>query len=86
MLAGEQPPGAHAHDCLMCTPRSAPTLAGVHDHPPGGRLERHVAKQSIVRISVKEATCFGFKVATHRSAATLVVLGWVSGFFESSFE
>ena len=40
----------------------------------------------LVRISVKEATCFGFKVATHRSAATLVVLGWVSGFFESSFE
>ena len=38
-----------------------------------------------VRISVKKATCFGFKVATHRSVATLVGLGWVSGFFESSF-
>ncbi len=31
------------------------------------------------------ATCFGFKVATPRSVATLVGLGWVSGFFESSF-
>ena len=39
----------------------------------------------ILRISVKKATCFGFKVATHRSVATLVGLGWVSGFFESSF-
>ena len=37
----------------------------------------------ILRISVKVATCFGFKVATHRSAATLVGLGWVSGFFPS---
>ena len=36
-----------------------------------------------VRISVKVATCFGFKVATLRSAATLVGLGWVSGFFPS---
>ena len=36
-----------------------------------------------LRISVKVATCFGFKVATPRSAATLVWLGWVSGFFPS---
>ena len=28
----------------------------------------------VVRISVKVATCFGFKVATRRSAATLVVV------------
>ena len=46
--------------------------------PPGAMLP-------LVRISVKKATCFGFKVATHRSVATLVGLGWVSGFFESSF-
>ena len=39
----------------------------------------------VVRISVKTATCFGVKVATPRSAATLVGLGWVSGFFPSSF-
>jgi len=38
-----------------------------------------------MRISVKVATCFGFKVATLRSAATLVVIGWVSGLFASSF-
>ena len=38
----------------------------------------------VMRISVEKATYFGFKVATHRSAATLVDLGWVSGFFESS--
>ena len=37
----------------------------------------------LLRISVKVATCFGFKVATLRSAATLVGLGWVSGFFPS---
>ena len=30
-----------------------------------------------LRISVKTATCFGVKVATPRSAATLVGLGWV---------
>ena len=42
-------------------------------------------KTPFLRISVKKATCFGFKVATHRSVATLVGLGWVSGFFESSF-
>ena len=48
MFAGEPPPGAHAHHCLMCAPRSARTPPiGVHDHPPGSRVERHVAKQSI---------------------------------------
>ena len=37
----------------------------------------------LLRISVKVATCFGFKVATPGSVATLVWLGWVSGFFPS---
>ena len=45
----------------------------------------YLSERAWVRISVKKATCFGFKVATHRSVATLVGLGWVSGFFESSF-
>ena len=45
------------------------------------RLAMLVERQ--LRISVKVATCFGFKVATPGSVATLVWLGWVSGFFPS---
>ena len=45
------------------------------------RWRGHV--REYVRISVKVATCFGFKVATPGSVATLVWLGWVSGFFPS---
>ena len=36
-----------------------------------------------MRISVKVATCFGVKVATYRSAATLAVEEWRGGHFES---
>jgi hypothetical protein len=47
-------------------------------------LQRRVKVwRALVCISVKVATCFGLKVATPRSVATLVWLGWVSGFFPS---
>ena len=40
MFAGEQPPGAHAHHCLMCAPRSARTPADRRSRPPSGEPGR----------------------------------------------
>ena len=60
-------------------------LEGLNNLTSIGGILRIESNGVLVRISVKKATCFGFKVATHRSVATLVGLGWVSGFFESSF-
>ncbi len=35
VFAGERPSGAHAHDCLMCTPRSARNVRDRGAHPRG---------------------------------------------------
>jgi hypothetical protein len=43
------------------------------------------ARCAQVRISVKVATCFGLKVATHRSVATRAFKLTKSGNFASSF-
>jgi hypothetical protein len=42
-------------------------------------------RRQAVRISVKVATCFGLKVATHRSVATRAFKLTKSGNFASSF-
>ncbi len=42
MFAGERPPGAHTRNCLMCTPRSARTLA---DRCSGSGLRKAASRR-----------------------------------------